>query len=74
MFWFSILWGFGYDLTKLLIIDNVKVPCNNMTVIIIYKKIAIIIIATFNLIRVFKEFNNIQLKHKLFILWNDEEY
>ena len=32
LFWFSILWTFGYELTKLLIINNIKVSCNNMTV------------------------------------------
>ena len=46
IFWFSILSVFEHELTKLLIINNNKVPYNNMTVMIIYKKIAKFI--TFN--------------------------
>ena len=55
--WFSILWAFGYELS--LIINNIQVPCYNMTEMIIYKRIIKFITATFNWIRVFKEFINI---------------
>ena len=48
LFWLSILWTFGYELTKLFIINNIKVSCHNMTVMIIYKGIVTFITVTFN--------------------------
>ena len=59
LFWFSIFWAFGYELTKPLITNNIQVPFYNMTVMIIYKGIIIFIIAAFNWSRVFKEFINV---------------
>ena len=40
LFWFSILWAFGYELTKPIIINNIQVPCYNMTIMIIKKKLS----------------------------------
>ena len=46
--WSLILWVFGYELIKLLIINNNKVPCNNLTAMNIYKRIFVFITVTFN--------------------------
>ena len=35
LFWFSILWAFGYTLLKPHIIDSIDVPCYNITIMII---------------------------------------
>ena len=52
--WFSIVWAFGYELTKPLIVINILIPCYDMIIMTIYKGI-IFITATFNWIRAFKE-------------------
>ena len=59
LFLFSILWAYGYEMTKPLILSNIEVPCYNVTLTIIYKGIIVFFTATFNWISGFKELINI---------------
>ena len=58
LFWLSKLLAFKYELTKSLT-NKTQLPCYNITIMIIHKGVIIFITATFNWIRVFKEFINI---------------
>lgn len=44
----SIPLDFGYELTKLLVINNIKFTCLNMTIVIIYKGNVVFAAAAFN--------------------------
>ena len=56
-------WVFGYELTKPLIVNNIDVPG-----MIIYEGAVIFVSTTFNWIRVFKDFINIQMECNLFVV------
>ena len=72
LFWFLLLWVF--ELMKALIINNIEVPCYNMTKMTTCKAIVIFITATFDWIRVLRELINIWMMYKLFTvkkLWSN---